>query len=275
MIALGFAVAFSSFAVVRAEHFSPDKKTKVSCNKSAPCFEGTNAGYGPGIQGTGGMAGVFGQSDSAAGVYGYSPNGYGVYGNSPHANAGWFTSNGAAFALVAENTSVQSSYPGLLFIAENTTDGDYFKLDGYANGLFTGEVTAYNGFQTVIRSRDGAHVGAAVTLEPSATIEDTGTARMSEGVGVVRLAADFARTLDLRSGYQVFLTPDGDTRGLYVAQKYQAGFIVRETQHGRSSLDFDYRIVAHPIGASEQRFPEMNFKAPQLRGPVTPPKPAQ
>jgi hypothetical protein len=40
-----------------------------------------------------------------------------------------------------------------------------------------------------------------------------------------------------------------------VAQKYAAGFVVRENERGRSSADFDYRIVAHPVGASEQRFP--------------------
>jgi hypothetical protein len=79
---------------------------------------------------------------------------------------------------------------------------------------------------------------------------------MSNGIGLVHLEPDFASTLDISQGYQVFLTPDGETRGwLYVAQKFERGFIVREAEHGRSSVDFDYRVVAHPVGSSEQRFP--------------------
>jgi hypothetical protein len=45
VIAVGLAIGFSSFAVVRAEHANPDKN-KVSCNKSTPCIEGTNTGAG-------------------------------------------------------------------------------------------------------------------------------------------------------------------------------------------------------------------------------------
>ncbi|HET6275985.1 MAG TPA: hypothetical protein VFE16_08675 [Candidatus Cybelea sp.] len=33
------------------------------------------------------------------------------------------------------------------------------------------------------------------------------------------------------------------------------GFRVRETERGRSNLEFDYRIVAHPIDASGKRLP--------------------
>jgi DNA modification methylase len=95
-----------------------------------------------------------------------------------------------------------------------------------------------------------------VALAPRATIEDSGTARMTDGVAVVHLESDFASTIDASQGYQVFLTPDGETRGwLYVAEKFERGFIVREAQRGRSSIDFDYRILAHPANSSQQRFP--------------------
>ena len=58
-----------------------------------------------------------------------------------------------------------------------------------------------------------------------------------------------------RNWYYVFLTPLGDTRGLYVSVKTPAAFQVRETLRGRNSLAFDYRIVAHPLGASNDRLP--------------------
>jgi hypothetical protein len=45
-------------------------------------------------------------------------------------------------------------------------------------------------------------------------------------------------------GYRVFLTPEGDCKGLYVRSKSAASFEVRELQSGTSSVAFSYRIVA-------------------------------
>jgi len=64
----GLAIAFSSFAVVRAEHASPDK-SKISCNKSTACFEGTNTGSGPGIAGVGGGTGISGSATAGYGGF--------------------------------------------------------------------------------------------------------------------------------------------------------------------------------------------------------------
>ena len=73
----------------------------------------------------------------------------------------------------------------------------------------------------------------------------------------------------------VFITPAGDSRGLYVANRTLAGFWVRENQGGRSTLFFDYRIVAHPLHAPNTRLPAV---APMprtrtLAAPVPPPPP--
>src|SRR5262249_45754570 len=76
-------------------------------------------------------------------------------------------------------------------------------------------------------------------------IEDSGTAHLVNGTANVYLSPSFARSIDPRFGYQVFLTPGGDTRGLYVAGKFARGFRVREVQGGRGSFDFDYHVYAH------------------------------
>jgi hypothetical protein len=244
MIALGLAIAFSSFAVVRAEHASPENK--VSCNKSGPCIEGTNAGGG-------------------SGIYGVGKSGCGVCGSSSTSMAGGFETSNNYYALVANNVGTGDS-----FIAENTTEGGFFAVDGAGDGTFTGNVITGYAEITNQRTRDGGRLGTFGTQSTRATIEDTGTSRLMNGEGAVRFDAAFARTLDLRQGYQVFLTPDGDTRGLYVATKYEGGFIVRETEHGRSSIAFDYRVVAHPYGANEARLPELNLKAPQMSQAIMP-----
>ena len=233
--------------MVRAEHASPDK-SKISCNKSTACFEGTNTGSGPGIAGVGGGTGISGSATA----------GYG----------GFFQNNSDTLpSLVANNLD----YYGDSFLA--LTGAGFFEVDGYGNGYFSGNV--YTGEEEITnqRTRDGDRLGTFGTQSTRATIEDTGTSRLMNGEGAVRFDAAFARTLDLRQGYQVFLTPDGDTRGLYVAAKYDGGFIVRETEHGRSSIDFDYRVVAHPYGANEARLPKLNLKAPRISRVIMPANP--
>jgi hypothetical protein len=205
--------------------------------------------YGSGVYGDAPASlgtGVFGEADGSAGV--------GVYGatsNNDSYGIEAYTNGSGGTALDAE----LASRTGTIIEADSLNGLGEFSVDADGNGTFLGTVTAA-GFKDAVRRRDGGRVNASVSLAPSSTIEDTGTARMSNGVGIVHLEPDFASTLDISQGYQVFLTPDGETRGwLYVAQKFEGGFIVREAEHGRSSVDFDYRIVAHPLGASEQRFP--------------------
>jgi len=74
--------------------------------------------------------------------------------------------------------------------------------------------------------------------------EDFGSAQLHNGVAEVALLPSFLDTVEIHSGYHVFLTPNGDSRGLYVAQKTADGFEVREHGGGKSNISFDYRLVA-------------------------------
>ena len=100
----------------------------------------------------------------------------------------------------------------------------------------------------------GQHVLTYATESATATIEDVGTARMSNGVANVQIDSAFASVMDGK-WYYVFLTPLGDTRGLYVSMKSASGFQVRENEGCRSRVGVDYRIVAHPLDAKNDRLP--------------------
>jgi hypothetical protein len=252
---------------------------------SATNSSASNPGYG--VYGSAPNYGVYGTASEyasnnySAGVYGYDDATYygtGVYGEAPgplgsgvlgeaegSAGVGVYgaTSNKDAYGIEAYTNgsggtaldAELASDTGTIIEANSLNGLGEFSVDANGNGTFLGTVTAA-GFKDAVQRRDGGRVSASVSLAPSSTIEDTGTARMSNGIGIVHLASDFANTLDISQGYQVFLTPDGETRGwLYIARKFEGGFIVREAEHGRSSVDFDYRVVAHPLGASGQRFP--------------------
>jgi hypothetical protein len=73
------------------------------------------------------------------------------------------------------------------------------------------------------------------------------------GEAAVHLDRNFTTAIDARTAYRVFVTPGGDTRGLFVTMKTPQGFIVRESQGGRSTVSFDYRIVATALGQTGKR----------------------
>lgn len=94
--------------------------------------------------------------------------------------------------------------------------------------------------------------GPQVT-QPS--LEDFGEGQLVEGVANVSLDPKFASAIDDSVRYYVMLTPEGDCRGLYVAQRAPSGFTVRELQGGRASIPFTYRIVAKLLGDDSPRLP--------------------
>lgn len=222
--------------------------------------------------------GVYGQSVyGAAGVYGYNVGEFGVYGetdstngyaavtgNNPNGLGGSFFGNGSYYAALQTSANDGTAgFPFVAFAGGSQQTGEMW-IDGSGDGVFTGSVTAEGGFKTVLRTRGGEKLGASIAMNAEATMEDTGTARLVDGQASVHFDSAFAGTIDAARGYQVFLTPDGETRGLFVAMKYERGFVVRELEHGRSSLAFDYRIVARPLGISDARLPAMNLRGPSL-----------
>lgn len=241
----------------------------VSCKSNNPCLSENNTGSGPAICAytdvntcAGFVGALVGRSQGLDGVLGASIYSNGVDGYSSTRAGGFFESdlqNGGSGsgALMAQGDQ-STTY---LFNAFNTKTGGsaYIRYDGVA--AFSGDVYA-PGFIINSRSRNGTYVESFSAQSTRATIEDTGTARLSNGEAAVRFDSSFASTIDAQRGYQVFLTPGGDTRGLYVAQKYEAGFIVRENEHGRSSVYFDYRVVARPLGSTDAELPRLSIRMP-------------
>ena len=55
----------------------------------------------------------------------------------------------------------------------------------------------------------------------------------------------------------MFFTPNADCKGLYVAERRPNGFLVRELGRGKSTVSFDYRIVAPRRGFETVRLHEL------------------
>jgi hypothetical protein len=159
------------------------------------------------------MAGVIGSSGAQPGVIGTSKAQFGVYGFS-HDSIGVFG-----------QTANPGSYAGAFL----------------GNVLVNGAFTATGAKAAAVPFPDGTRRLLYCMESPELWFEDFGTAKLKRGRAVVKLDARFAMVIT--RDYRVFLSPEGDCRGLFVRRKTAAHFEVRELMGGESNVAFSYRIV--------------------------------
>jgi hypothetical protein len=126
------------------------------------------------------------------------------------------------------------------------------RVDDAGNVRISGELYTSGG------CKSGCVVGAVRSYAPKEsepTMEDVGSGRLVLGSAYVELDPAFANVVNTNSDYHVLVTPEGDSNGVYVAQRTTHGFLVRENRGGRSTLAFSYRIVAKPYGSTAPRLP--------------------
>jgi hypothetical protein len=199
------------------------------------------AGYGSTGQSSNGT-GVYASTSSGFGLQAHTGSGLGAYITNASGNG--LDDTGSYIGIVARATS----FP---IVATDPTGTDLFYVDGAGNIFYHGTLN------TFAVTRGGNVASAYGTNSTSPTVEDTGSGKLINGAATVSLDPAFVQTIDPRTPYHVMLTPDGDTRGLFVASKGPSAFVVREVQGGRGSLTFDYHIYATPFGHARQRMSVM------------------
>src|SRR5262249_2443450 len=154
------------------------------------------------------IAGVWGTSDQSPGVIGTSNKLMGIYGFST-GNAG-----------IVGQTANPNSFAG------------YFA----GNLVVTGTKSAAVPFP------DGTQRALYCMESPELWFEDFGTAKLKRGRAAIKLDADFAKVIK-RGDYRVFTPPEGAWGGFYGRRSTAAGLEVPESQGGKPSIAFSYRIV--------------------------------
>ena len=188
--------------------------------------------------------GVYGASDSGVAIQGYSGSGAGIRGLSS-SFVGLVGISDTSIGLYGYNVS--PSVPA--FYAENL--GPNNRIAGYFNGdvQVNGNFTVLPGFNknAAVAMPDGSDAVVYCQESPEPYFEDFGRAQLVNGVAQIDIEREFA-SIVRREDYMVFLTPGGDSKGLYVSRQNPQGFEVREAQGGKSSLPFTYRVVAQAQG---------------------------
>jgi hypothetical protein len=260
--------------------------------------QGTNAGSGPGVRGDStsgiGVVGaannsyglygtsasnfaVYGASNSSVGVFGSSISGasIGVYGQSDNAFAVYGVSlNSIGVGAVSQNStainasSASNTNPALQVVQNGSGPAANFFGRVVVNGPFT-VVGAKN---AAVPHPDGHHRLLYCEESTESWFSDYGRANLVNGRVTVQLDRDFAAVVRA-DDYEVFLTPRGDCKGLYVAAQNPNGFEVRELQGGTSSLAFSYRVVAKRKDIPGQRLEKVDLPA-RVQVPTVPRPPA-
>lgn len=217
---------------------------------SATGQSSVGAGWGNGGAGAWGDGGA---NDSSTGLANYA-----VIGTSDNKSGGIFENNGGSYYT---NFSFNFATGGTGFPwAVFNGDGAGCSIDPLGDFSCSGTKNA------VVAVDNGKHHVAMSAIEsPRVWFEDFGSARLVGGVATVRLDARFMQTVNTRTEYHVFLTPNGDCKGLFVNQKNANSFEVRELGGGSSSIKFDYRITAIRKGYENVRFRDHSREFPMRR----------
>ncbi len=228
----------------------------------------SNSSSGTGVEGNSPYIGVSGQGDGAsmegeldgadAGVWGDTagPQPYAaILGTADSGYAGAFFNNGNAPAVYAEN-DVGADNPVLI---TSGPTGAYCTFDDSADltcdGYISGEAPADGGARRV----------SLYSVQSAENwFEDAGSGQLANGSAQVTLDPTFASTVNTGVEYHVFLTPNGDCKGLYVSQKSATSFEVHELGGGSSNVAFDYRIMAKRSGYENVRLADVTAKYQQM-----------
>jgi hypothetical protein len=132
-----------------------------------------------------------------------------------------------------------------------------FSVDALGNLHITGNLLVDGTKSSTAKLQNGRDVALYAVESPENWFEDFGNAELKSGVAWVPLDPSFSEATNAAVSYHVFLTPNGDSNGLYVARKTAAGFEVREHGDGGSNVTFDYRIVIRRRGYETMRMAEV------------------
>ncbi len=202
--------------------------------------------------------GVEGSSDTSAGVLGLTNGGIGVWGSAVDANA--FLGQNASDS--ANPTAWLTNFNFGPTLAAGYNYGESCIIDGIGDLTCSGTITA-----NVPVAAGTQRVAVNSIQSPESWFEDFGSAQLSGGEAVVNIESMFGETVNTGVDYHVFLTPNGDCKGLYVAQKSATSFVVRELGGGTSSLAFDYRIAAKRRGYEQVRLADKTKELAAIKRP--------
>ena len=203
--------------------------------------EGNTAfGAGTGVHGhtSTGVAGVHGTSDGSAPAGRFEGQNFGVVGMGSAAGVG--VAGNTAFGAGTGVHGHTSTGVGVLGTSDRSGLAGHFR----GNVTIEGALRVIGGAKNaVVAHPDGSYKQLYCMESPESWFEDFGESQLVDGQAEVRLDPNFAALVEV-NGYHVFLSPYGESNGMFVAKRQATGFRVCEQRGGTGSASFGYRVVA-------------------------------
>ena len=254
-------------------------------------MEGVTASSGPGAYGVVGNAiATSGTPYGVYGIVGSSLSGVGVFGqNGAESSTGqslasvgygagaWADGGASSIALVG---TTDDSYAGVfhnssstrytLAVANLNASGSTFSaFNGAQEGCYIdggGNINCTGSKNAIVPIDGGKRTVAMSAIEsPQNWFEDAGSGQLSDGKTVVTLDPNYIQTVNTELEYQVFLTPYGDCKGLYVANRTATSFEVHELGAGTANVGFGYRVMALRRNYENVRFADHTRDADAMK----------
>lgn len=197
---------------------------------------------GTGVSGEAGFTGVLGLANPVGGEEGSA---VGVFADTNLDNAGDGVVGIGVLGTVRPFSGLgprQEAYAGFF--------GGQVVIHG--NLSVGGDLTVDDAIAANVSHPDGSIRRMYALASPESWFEDVGRAELVDGRAQVELDNEFVATVQT-DDYHVFLTPEGDTQGLFVSARTSDGFEVREQQGGTGNLTFSYRVVARRSDIEAER----------------------
>lgn len=107
-----------------------------------------------------------------------------------------------------------------------------------------GDFSTRGRMTNIIRGYNGDDVATVVALGIDDTIQISGTATLQQGSAYITLDPSFTQVIATEVPYRVMVTPSGITGQLYVAERTQQDFIIRDSDNTDGVL-VDWFVIAY------------------------------
>ncbi|NHM02301.1 hypothetical protein [Flavobacterium difficile] len=240
-----------------------------------------------------------------AGISGSHIDGYGVYANTGNGDPNTATHNGhaaggflldndnnvttlgsSAFAKLAGKDNVS---PNGILSVQNVLYGGYFQA-GVSSPSYSYTGIKYNHNASGGGGTDFKVIGNGVastiiydekniprimfcTEAPEVLFEDYGMAKLNNGEAYVSLdkVLTSSMKIDDKHPLKVFIQLEGDCNGVFVTDKSNVGFRVKELNNGKSNVSFSWHIVGSRADSKDEKG-NVNSEFENLRLPIGPTK---
>jgi hypothetical protein len=215
--------------------------------------------------------GVLGQSQLSTGVEGTSISGIGVRAETD-SNFALYASAPNGMGVNGEGVyGVRGASPSFIGVFGKCPNGYAGYFEG--NVLIVGDLTKTGvGSSVAVRFPDRSYRQLHSIECPESWFEDFGEGRLVKGKAEVKIDTDFAKTVDLKKRYYVFVTPHSTKiSGLAVVARLPGRFRVEHADGGNGT--FSYRIIAKRADVNVPRLkrmklPDSNLITKDERGQV-------